>query len=70
MSQLYFLFQIDEIQSKNREVEKLEKLVNECIQINQKLREKDDKTVSSCTETIMSYIKDQAMQLYVLLLLI
>lgn len=42
----FFLLQIDEIQSKNREIEKLEKMVRESAQINEKLRTKEDETVS------------------------
>lgn len=41
-----FLFQMDEIQSKSREIEKLEKLINQSIQINKKQRLEEDEKVS------------------------
>ncbi|XP_032456063.1 janus kinase and microtubule-interacting protein 3 isoform X3 [Nasonia vitripennis] len=46
---------IDEIQSKNREIEKLEKLVNECAQMNQKLRTKEDETMRKLRESERSH---------------
>ncbi|XP_058794891.1 janus kinase and microtubule-interacting protein 2-like [Phymastichus coffea] len=41
---------IDEIQSKNREIEKLERLLSEHTQINEKLRAKEDETMRKLRE--------------------